>query len=236
VGLVTAITRAYQHLSFGQILARKWSNLVTPFEHEWTEVKYTVLLATHLWSSGGGNATRNMAVEQLREQSFLYLLPTLGLLAVGPIAYAITVWRRDRQEEGVRLATSIWLLLLASIVFWALALFGPAATINQQGSYVLELLAFAAALISIWRLSHVLAAVVMSVQIIIDLLVYVVLNPRLPFMVPLPTPVNLAELGLAGVGVAVTVLAVIWAPRRPKLLPGGRLDRAGVTTPALARS
>ena len=88
VGLLTTIVRAYQHLSVGHVLANKWSNLVTPFEHELVALRYMGVVLTHFLFSAGSVT----AVDRLRALSYLFLAPALGLLALGPFAHAINIW------------------------------------------------------------------------------------------------------------------------------------------------
>jgi hypothetical protein len=211
-GLVSTILAAYSKLPFGQLVSYKWSNLVTPFVHEPTDLAGLGSLLSHLFATGGpAAASRDIAVEQLRNGSYLYLLPEMGLLAIGPIAYLVALWMR-RRDAGAAFTARLWVILAGSVVVWSLVLFGPNATFTVQGSYALVLLADAAAVLSLWQLSHRVAVVTMALQVVTSLLAYAVFNPRLSYVHPPATGINSAEAIVAAVALAALALLVTIGP------------------------
>jgi hypothetical protein len=85
-------------------------------------------------------------VRPLRETSFFNLIPSLGLLLLGPVAMAIG-WRRRRARDQVewKAATTVLGTFLLGIVLWALIQWGgwTATTVIHQGSYLLPALGLA---------------------------------------------------------------------------------------------
>jgi hypothetical protein len=205
-GAVTDIVNAYERLGFSQVVAHKWSNLTQAFVHEPATLKSFADLILNLFAPGGpGAAARGAAVEQLRVLSFRYFLPTLGLFALGPIAYALAYWWRGRRGQEMLAALRLWIYVALALVVWALVMLGPALA-NEVGSYAPELLAFAAGAISLWALSHRLAVGVCVFQIALGVVTYAVLNPVFAFMVPAPGALDPAAAVLATLG----FLAVVW--------------------------
>ena len=205
-GVLSEIVNAYERLGFSRVVAHKWSNLTQAFVHEPAEVKAFVNLVSNLFASGGsGAAARSAAVEQLRELSFSFFVPTLGLFALGPIAYVLAYWWRRRRGGEMVAALRLWVYVASALVFWALVLLGPPLS-NELGSYAPELLAFAAGAISLWELSHRLAVGVCVFQIVLGIVTYAILNPVFAFMVPRPGAVDVSAAVLAAVG----FIAVVW--------------------------
>lgn len=86
------------------------------------------------------------AVRPLRSTFFFNLLPSLGLLLLGPVAMAIG-WRRRRARDQVewRAATMVLLTFLVATFVWALLQWGgwTATTVIHQGSYAIPALGLA---------------------------------------------------------------------------------------------
>ncbi|HEY2715529.1 MAG TPA: hypothetical protein VGI73_04835 [Solirubrobacterales bacterium] len=85
------------------------------------------------------------AVTWTRSLLFYFLLPSLGLLLVTPVAMLLGR-RRIRDRDEWRLALLAYVVLLIGAVAWGLILFGsaPARTVIHQGSYLLPILGLAA--------------------------------------------------------------------------------------------
>ena len=150
--LISAIVSAYEGLTPGQVAVNKLRNLEEPFLGEGAELSSLGQIATNIVATGGeGAQQRDAAIYQIRIADFFWILPLLGILALAPIAWFILFLRRARGPD-LRVAGRLWVWLIASIVIWSLVLFGPGTTIIHQGSYALELLAFAAGAISLLSL------------------------------------------------------------------------------------
>lgn len=82
-------------------------------------------------------------VRPLRETFFFNLLPSLGLLLLGPVAMAIS-WRRRRARDQVewKAAATVLIAFLVTTVVWALLQWGgwTATTVIHQGSYLVPAL------------------------------------------------------------------------------------------------
>jgi hypothetical protein len=213
--LVSSIVGAYEHESLGRFWSDKWSNVATIFDQEPQEARDLASLTANLFASGGdASAKRLAAVADLRSLSFSYYFPTLGLMLLGPLAWAIAAWLRRQRGPDMALAGRVWVFLLIALPLWAFILFGPQSTTNEQGSYAFELLAFAAALIGLSRLSRALAAVVVALQLAIGIVVYATVDPVFSYTIPKPGPAQAGEVALFAVGLLVVAALPLFSPAR----------------------
>jgi hypothetical protein len=93
------------------------------------------------------------AVQELRWIFFFYLLPSLGLLLLGPLAMLVGRRRRrvgDAPAEW-KLARESLIVLAGGIVFWCLLLFGnePSRAVVHQGSYLLPIIGMLAGVLGL---------------------------------------------------------------------------------------
>lgn len=135
-GVVETIVDGYREAGFGGALHNKGQNFVAIF--------------------GGGMMAKNVeesvdAAERgdwenvdrpIRSTFFFNLIPSLGLLLLGPIAMALRFRRRPREPESWRLACLCLAAFGIGVVLWALIMYGgsTAQTVIHQGSYLLPLL------------------------------------------------------------------------------------------------
>ncbi|HEX5610217.1 MAG TPA: hypothetical protein VFX45_09010 [Solirubrobacterales bacterium] len=95
------------------------------------------------------------AIEDVRIVLFFDLVPSLGLLLLGPVAMALA-WRRGRRSPADwTLALTCFLIFGVGAIAWGLILFGnlPARTVMHAGSYaipVLGLVGAVAGLRAVW--------------------------------------------------------------------------------------
>ncbi len=131
-----AITDGYREIGAGGVLHKKGQNFVAIF--------------------GGGPMAQNIdhaveaaeaddwenVIRPVRSIFFFNLVPSLGLLLIGPIAMAIRHRRRSREPAAWRLACLCLATFAIGAVLWALILYGgfAAQTVIHQGSYLLPLL------------------------------------------------------------------------------------------------
>lgn len=84
----------------------------------------------------------------MRSVFFFYLLPSLGLLLIGPLAMLVARWRgRVAGSTEWRFALSCFAIFAVGAAAWGLLIFGglaAAATIHQ-GSYLIPLIGIAGA-------------------------------------------------------------------------------------------
>lgn len=87
-----------------------------------------------------GDAERVM--RELRGIAFYHLLPSLGLLLLGPLAMLVARRRGRLRATEWRFALTCWALVAVGAVAWGLLLFGSdeSRTVLHQGSYLLPLL------------------------------------------------------------------------------------------------
>lgn len=172
--LLTVIVATYEKTPFGTIVVDKVSNLVTPFEGVSTYVVNTTRLLEGYVLGKSGTMSQQAAARQLIGLNFFELVPSVGFLSFGFFAWAACSVRdrRRRQPPVMRLANTIWLVLVVNIVTWAIVLFGPSATVIHQGSYITELLAFTACVIGLWALSSRLCVALVLFQASLAVILY----------------------------------------------------------------
>ncbi|MGD0254713.1 MAG: hypothetical protein ABSB99_04040 [Acidimicrobiales bacterium] len=210
--LESAITHAYGQLGIAQIAHNKWSNLTTPISGEPREVKGFVQLMGNLFGGGQSGSRRTAAVQSLRILNFYNLLPSLGLVALGPFAYAFALWRRRERMPDLVVAARMWAVVVLILALWALVEFGPGATVMFQGTYATELLIYAAATIGFWHVSPRLLTAVAVVQGAAGLALYAVARAPWPD-VSLSRHIDSGELLLMTAGLIAVIVLPFLAPR-----------------------
>ena len=213
--LLTVIVATYGKTPFGTVVRNKVSNLETPFADLPACIESSAHLVESYFMFGPGGAARRLAaVRDLRHQTFFYLVPSVGFLALGFFAWAAVVLSRWRRPTPVmRLANTIWLFLIANIVTWALILFGPAGTVLHQGSYITGLFTFTACVIGLWELSPRLCATLVFVQASLAVIVYGLNGPP----TTVPHRLDTQMLGLTVIALAFTVGSLCFAATEPSL-------------------
>lgn len=86
-------------------------------------------------------------VRALRAVSFLYLLPSMGLLLLGPVAMALARGRGRRHQVEWSFALSCFAVFAIGAIVWGLLVFGDLAsrTVVHISSYLLPLIGIAGA-------------------------------------------------------------------------------------------
>lgn len=238
----------YRRIGPEKAITNKLDNVVLPFrnEDELARDAWRVIAST----AKGEHARRDQAIHDLRWNQFFYLLPTLGILALGPILFALSIVAgKQRPGRSLRDASPEWPLLIflaLTIFFWSLILFGPNSTILHQSTYVTPLLAFIVCTAFWWRLSPLVTTAVVALQAAATLYLY---NE-----IPLDAPPGLftARPGLftAGGGASMVVLTlcslaslvallasgVIKRPRDPLVSVGSNASRASSGPAASSRA
>jgi len=100
--------------------------------------------------SRGGSQTSNLehAAVDLRSFNFFYVSPNLNILLLGLPALLIGL-RQSRRTLEWRLAMRCWIFVGFTVLFWCLVMYTPASTVIHHGSYVIQLVGYSAALISL---------------------------------------------------------------------------------------
>ncbi len=213
--LLTVIASQYESTPFGTIVENKALNLATPLEDVPSYIAGNVrLLLSYLGSGKAASGERRAAVSQLIYANFYYLLPSIGFLALGLIAWAVSFRRRRSPPTPVmRLASLIWIFLAVNVVSWSLLFFGPSATVIHQGTYATELLAFTACVIGLWEFSPRLCATVVLFQASMTVIVYGLNGPAPSVSDHLDTQM----VALAILGFAMTVGSLVFLVTRPSI-------------------
>ena len=224
--LLTVVVAAYEKAPFGTIVDNKLSNLDTPFSDipEYL-VNNARMVESYFMTGRRATARRSAAVDEIRLINFFNLVPSVGFLSLGFFACVAAVYGRKRLTPLLRLASTIWIFLIANIITWALILFGPRGTVIHQGTYLTGLLTFTACVIGLWALSRRLCAALVILQATLAVIVYGLNGP----------PDNVVHhfdqqmLVLAVVSLVLTVAALSFASTGP------RLDMDDYATDALHR-
>ncbi|HET7417577.1 MAG TPA: hypothetical protein VFJ61_08140 [Solirubrobacterales bacterium] len=145
-GTVETILDSYGEAGWGGTLENKWRNVetMTGGSPGWKRLRTAVEDAGH----GDWQGT---AVE-LRQLFFFSLLPSLGLLLLGPLAMAVA-WLHGRPDGPEwRFSLLCWLAVLVGCVVWGLLMFGgPESNASiHVGSLAIPLLALSACALGLY--------------------------------------------------------------------------------------
>jgi hypothetical protein len=217
--LVGAIEDYYRPLTLKQIVVAKEGNLKTPFHGETGMRRDAAKLVANLFATGGRARTvRDATVEDIRGNSFFYLYPELGLVGLAPLARILILLRRRRRSPDLAAADWIWVWLVIGFITWGVVLVGARATVIHQGSYGIELLAYVAGTVALWRLWPPFAVAVTALQASFGAVVYLVIANPWPGGASPSGPVNPVDLVVAVVGTAA-VFGLPWVAGSPEPKP-----------------
>lgn len=138
------------------------------------------------WVDGAADAfgedDGGLALRNLRNLLFFYLLPSLGLLLAGPVAMLIGRRRGRESPRDWSFSLRCWTVVGVGALAWGLILFGniPARTVLHAGTYLLPILALAAAVVGLRAVAPRFALGLVAVNSAIVLAIYV------PSLEPLP--------------------------------------------------
>ncbi|HEY5333944.1 MAG TPA: hypothetical protein VIJ21_10400 [Solirubrobacterales bacterium] len=162
-----AIRDGYGEAGLGGTLHKKGQNFVAIFGGK--------AMATNLRESREaiGRGDFEGAVRPVRSIFFFNLVPSLGLLLLGPVAMAIG-WRRRRPEDW-KAAAVLLAIFAVGLVLWALIQFGgsTAQTVIHQGSYLLPALGLAGCAIGLRAVWPRFAIGWLALNAVLMLVIYV---------------------------------------------------------------
>jgi hypothetical protein len=115
------------------------------------------------------------ALANLRTIFFLFLLPSLGLLLLGPLAMLAGIYRRRGDPADWRFALQSLLVYAVSIASWCLLMFGNgnARTVIHQGSYFVPIIGVCACVAGLRAVFPRFGAWIVAVSAALMLAVYV---------------------------------------------------------------
>lgn len=206
-----AIREAYGNAKLSTLLHKKGQNFVAIFGGK--------PLATNIKEAREGVEGKGFekTVRPLRSTFFFNLIPSLGLLLLGPVAMAIG-WRRRRRDVDDESAADCRaaLMLLGTfalgVVLWALIQWGgsTAQTVIHQGSYLLPAIGLAGCAIGLRAVWPRFAIGWLALNLAAMLVIYVPDFEPVEGATFAPIAMILAALGLAG----FAAVAFEAAPRR----------------------
>jgi hypothetical protein len=169
----------YRQIGFRSAVHNKIENLAEPFRGARAGVHDVLrVLESHAGVEGITKTERGSAILDFRAEQFYRLVPTLGLMALGPILLTLRALSRRRHrcrmvvDDHARLLLSLALYIVLGLVTWALILFGPATTVLHAGTYLLPLLAFVLCVGSWWKLTRQLTVALVVAQGLASLYLY----------------------------------------------------------------
>lgn len=144
-GVAEAITDAYSEAGFGGTLHNKAENFVA--------MSGGGPMAGYLKDAVDAGESGDFAtvVEKVRGILFFYLLPSLGLLLIAPLAMAAAWRRRHLNPAEWSFALTCFAVFAVGAIAWGLLLFGGAlaSTVIHQGSYLLPVLGLCGAAVGL---------------------------------------------------------------------------------------
>lgn len=122
-----------------------------------------------------GDGNLNLMARELRSVTFFALLPSLGLLLIGPLAMALGRARRRERPEEWTFALLCFFVFAVGAVAWGLLLFGnvPARTVIHAGTYLLPILAMCGAVAGLRATFPRFAVYLVGTQAVLSLGLYV---------------------------------------------------------------
>jgi hypothetical protein len=138
-GTLEAISDRYGEAGVGGAIGNKAENLKAI--SGWTTAPEVV-------SDAVETGDFELVVATIRSVAFLYLLPSLGLLLLGPLAMAFAAVRRERPDSADwTFALTCFAIFAVGCLFWALLVFGSIEmrTVIHVGTYLLPILGMAGA-------------------------------------------------------------------------------------------
>jgi hypothetical protein len=209
--LLRELTDHYRQVGLRNSVGNKLNNLAEPFRGTGSVIRDTRRIVTNDAHLGRNQSLRDQAVLDLRVNQTFRLIPSLGLLVIGPILLGLAVVllgvHRKGRWEDLRAERPLFLFLALTIVLWSLVLFGPNYTVLHQSSYLIPVLAFVLCTASCWKISPLGTVALVVLQSLAAVYLYK--------DVPIGTPLELfAETDDAMVGLAVgslvaTVLVLV---------------------------
>lgn len=192
----------YRQVGISGSVANKLANVAEPFRGAASTAKDSWHIAESKVPGGGSNQTeRDQRILDLRANQFFRLVPTLGMLVVGPILLGLILLLRNpalpAREVDMRLEWSLVLFLGLTIVVWSIVLFGPRYTVLHAGSYLTPILAFVFCTAACWKVSPAGTVGLVVLQSAAVLYLYK--------DIPMGAPQSL----FAGGGLAMVALAVL---------------------------
>lgn len=138
--------------------------------------------AYEMLKSGLDDGSAAAIVKSIRAVNFFYLLPSLGLLLLGPVAMAIG-WRRGRREEPEwRFALLCFAAFGIGAIVWGLVIIGgpPASTSIHVGSYLIPILGICGCVAGLRAAAPRLAIPYLLLVAILSLALYVPVYEPVP--------------------------------------------------------
>jgi hypothetical protein len=203
-GSLQTIRESYEEAGVGGTIHNKVENLATVSGGGMT---IDALENTYDWVKDGEIA---QAVRELRAIFFFYLVPSLGLLLLGPLAMLATIGRRRRGDPADwHFARDCLIALGIGIVAWCLLLFGNGASRAgiHQGSFFLPILGMCVGVAGLRAVAPRVGTWIVAVSTALMLALYV----------PALDPPEGSSYSLAAILVAAACLAgFCWAALRPE--------------------
>jgi len=204
-GTVEAILDAYGEAGIGGVVDNKAQNFAMIAGGE------PALDSLENAADGLGSGDLETAVRDIRSIFFFNLLPSLGLLLVGPLAMAAAYRRRAQNPLEWSFALTCFAALAIGAVAWGLLAFGNAAarTSLHVGSYLLPMLGLVGGAVGLRAVFPRFATYFLGFNALLMLAIYA------PALDPLPgTGYSLVNALVAGLSLAGFVVVALRPDQR----------------------
>jgi hypothetical protein len=218
--LVQVFTSAYKSLGFHEFLKNKLANVHAVADHQ-TEYWLGIFQLLRQMAHSGPNTAALLAQTSgaLRGLCFFFFVPNLGFLVLGPVSLVLGIHQRYRSREW-KTAAILWLYIALTATIWCLVMFIPGMTVIHTSTYAMILLAFAGSILALWAVSPWLAVLVGSLQIEINVLLFVsFLKPDTPFGALTPSSLRFGTMTLALLSLVCTFLLLKSLAQRETAVP-----------------
>jgi hypothetical protein len=213
-GTLETIEDSYREAGLGGIVHNKAENFVTMVGG----APFVQSVRGAIDAAGEGDLA--LAVRNLRNSLFYYLVPSLGFLLLALVLMAL-FWRRGRAQHPLEWGFALTCLLVVAVgaVIWGLILFGnvPSRAVMHVGSFALPLLLYCAAVCGLRAIFPRFAVYWVIFSSLIMLAVYAPMLEGPPGSSYSPLGILLALAGLVGFGVCT--LRSSEPPAEPEMQP-----------------
>jgi hypothetical protein len=179
----------------------------------------------------GHSATARQLSRKYRAETFFHFSRTISICALGAMLFIASIFQSTRPPDRERLLYGIWFM---GVAFWCVVLFGPGITVNHAGALALNLTAYAACFLTLWRWSPTLASIVAAFVAAEQFLGFAVL-PHLVQASTVVQPVDrwsdpLPAVACTVIAIASILLVLRRRMRRAQIGRHGSASRVGVAS------
>ncbi len=188
------ILDSYRGSTVPQLIDNKWQNVKALFEDTSGRLQ-------------SNDSLKRSASDSRRTHQFFYLFRDLGILNVGWIVFVINLFKKSDSKGDSRKINLLLEVVLVSLAFWVLVMFGPGTTVIHQGSYATMILLYMALPALLSQLPRWLCYALLSCHIVLFIYDWFIATTFGSFGWIINAP-NLFYLALIAIGV-VSIIRIL---------------------------